>query len=134
MTNASVMRMTAIHIQTERKQQNRSARCDEKHRCRDRTRRFRGLICPVSVACAPTGAAQDEKRLSSAPIKALLASNGTPLGGPRKIYPGIRPAVQPKEGLINGGGCAEITVWPSLRRLSRAKAANLMLSMPLLVR
>ena len=29
--NASVMRMTAIHVQTERKQQDRYARCDEKH-------------------------------------------------------------------------------------------------------
>jgi hypothetical protein len=40
------MRMTAIHAQTERKRQDRSARGAEKHRCRDRTRRFRGLIRP----------------------------------------------------------------------------------------
>ena len=78
--NASVMRMTAIHVQTERKQQDRYARCDEKHRCRDRTRRFRGLIPPVSVACVTAGAAQDEKRLSSGRILAILASEGTPLG------------------------------------------------------
>jgi hypothetical protein len=52
------MRMTAIHAQTERKRQDRSARCAEKHRCRDRTRRFRGLIRSVSAACATAGAAQ----------------------------------------------------------------------------
>jgi hypothetical protein len=38
------------------------------------------------------------------------------------------------ERLINGAGCTEIIVLPSLRRLSWAKAANLMLSVPLLGR
>ena len=72
--------MTAIQTQTERKRQDRSARCAEKHRCRDRTRQFRGLIRPVSAACATTGAAQGEKRLSSAWIQAIFTSNSMPLG------------------------------------------------------
>ena len=33
-SSAPVMRMTAIHAQTERQRQDRSARCAEKHRCR----------------------------------------------------------------------------------------------------
>jgi len=74
------MRMTAIHAQTERKRQDRSARCAEKYRCRDRTRQFRGLIRPISAACATAGAAQGEKRLSSAWIQAIFSSNSMPLG------------------------------------------------------
>lgn len=79
------MRLTAIHVQTEQKQQDRSARCDEKHRCRDGTRRVRGLVRPVSVACATADAAQDEKRLSSRRILAILASEGTSLGERRLL-------------------------------------------------
>ena len=54
---ASVMCMTAIHVQSERKQHDRSVRCAEKHRFRARTQWFRGVICTVSAACATAGAA-----------------------------------------------------------------------------
>ena len=74
------MRMTAIHAQTERRRQDRSARCAEKHRRRDRTRRLRGLIRPLSAACATAGVAQGEKRLSSGRIQAIFTPSGTPLG------------------------------------------------------
>jgi hypothetical protein len=59
------MRMTAIHAQTERKRQDRSVRCAEKHRRRARTRRLRGLIRPVPAACATEDTGWGEKCLSS---------------------------------------------------------------------
>ena len=64
--SASVMHhMTAIHIQTERKRQDRSARCAEKHRRRASTLRIHGPIRPAPEACTVADAAQDKKRLSS---------------------------------------------------------------------
>jgi hypothetical protein len=75
------MRMTAMHLQTERKRQDGSVRCAEKHRCRGRTRQFRGLIRPVSAACAFADAARDGKSLSSDRIQAILASEGIPTWG-----------------------------------------------------
>ena len=74
------MRMTAIHVQTERKRQDRSARCAEKHRRRDRTRRLRGLIRSVPAACATADAGRGEKRLSRGRIQAIFTSVGRPLG------------------------------------------------------
>lgn len=59
------MRMTAIHARTEQKRQDKSARRVEKHRCRDRTRRFPGLIRLAQAACAAAGAGLGEKHLSS---------------------------------------------------------------------
>ena len=79
-SSASVMRMTAIHAQTERKRQDRSARCAEKHRRRGRTRRLRGPICPAPQACAFADAAQGKKCLSSGRIQAIFALEGMPLG------------------------------------------------------
>ena len=73
------MCMTAIHAQTERKRQDRSARCAEKHRFRARTQRFRGLIRPVSAACATACVPRGKKRLSSGRIQAILATKVTPL-------------------------------------------------------
>ena len=60
-TNATAMRMTAIHAQTERKRQDRSARCAEKHRPWARKQRLRGLIRPVPAACATAHGAQSER-------------------------------------------------------------------------
>nr|BAH90383.1 hypothetical protein [uncultured bacterium] len=74
------MRMTAIHARTERKRQDRSARCAEKRSCRARTRRFRGLIRTVPAPYTTAGANRDKKRLSSGRIQAIFASDGTPLG------------------------------------------------------
>ena len=74
------MRLTAVHAQTERKRQDRSARCAEKHRRRARKQRLRGLIRPVSAACATAGAAQGGKRLSSGRFWPIFMSDGTPLG------------------------------------------------------
>ena len=62
--SASVMHMTAIHAQTERKRQDRSARCAEKHHRRARTRRLRGLIRSVPAAGPAAGPTQDGKCLS----------------------------------------------------------------------
>jgi hypothetical protein len=74
------MRMTAIQVQTERKRQDRSARCAEKRRCRARTRRLRGLIRPVPAACATADNAQGEKCLSSGQNQVILTSDSMPLG------------------------------------------------------
>ena len=60
--------------------QDRSARCAEKHRRRARKQRLRGLIHPVSAACATAGAAQGGKRLSSGRFLPIFMSDGTPLG------------------------------------------------------
>ena len=79
------MRMTAIHAQTERKRQERSARRAEKHRRRSRTVPRRGLIRPVFAACATTADAQGEKRLSGGRIQAIFTSDGTTLGECRRI-------------------------------------------------
>ena len=78
--SATVMRVTAIQAKNEGKRQDRSARYTEKQRRRDRTQRFRGLIRPVSAACATAGAAKGKKRLSRGRIQAIFTSVGTPLG------------------------------------------------------
>ncbi len=75
------MRMTAIHVQTERKRQDGSVRRAEKHRRRSRTVPLRGLIRPVFAACAASDAAQGAKRLSGGRIQATLASEGTATWG-----------------------------------------------------
>jgi len=49
--SACAMRMTGIEAQTERKRQDRSARCAENHHHRSTTRRLRGLIHPAPEAC-----------------------------------------------------------------------------------
>lgn len=72
--------MTAIHAQTERKRQDRSARFAEKHRCWARAWQVRGPSRPVPAACATEGAARGEKCLSSRQTQAILASAGRPLG------------------------------------------------------
>jgi hypothetical protein len=79
------MRVTAIQAKNEGKRQDRSARYTEKQRRRDRTHRFRGLIRPVSAACATAGAAKGKKRLSSGRIQAIFTSVGTPVGECRFI-------------------------------------------------
>jgi hypothetical protein len=74
------MRMTAIRAQTERKRQDRSARCAEKHRRRARTRRLRGLIRPVPAPRPVAGDTQGGKYLYSDWIQAIFTSAATPLG------------------------------------------------------
>jgi hypothetical protein len=74
------MRMTATHAQTEQKRQDRSVRCAEKRRRRDRTRRPRGLIRSVSAACATADAGRGGKCLSRDRIQAFFTSVGMPLG------------------------------------------------------
>lgn len=84
------MRLTAVHAQTERKRQERSARCAEKHHLRARTRRLTRLIRPVSAACATAGTAQGGKRLSGGRIQAIFASDSRPLGECRLILKTIK--------------------------------------------
>ena len=78
--STSVMRVIAIHAQTERKRQEKSVRRAEKHRLRAKTRRFCRLIRPVPAAHATAGAARGAKCLSSARNPAILASDRGPLG------------------------------------------------------
>ena len=78
--SANAMRMTAIHAQTERKRQDRSVRCAEKHRRRAKTRRLRCLIRPVSAACATEDTGWGEKCLSSGQNQTLFTSASMPLG------------------------------------------------------
>ena len=74
------MRMTAIHAQTERKRQDRSARRAEKRRRPDTTRRLRRPIRPDPAVCVTAGAARGGKSLSSGRIQAIFTSDGMPLG------------------------------------------------------
>src|SRR3546814_5368233 len=79
-SNASVMRMTTIHAQAERKRQDRSVCRAEKRLCRARMLRVQGLIHPTSAVCATTDTARGEKRLPSEQNQAILKSSGGPLG------------------------------------------------------
>jgi hypothetical protein len=64
------MRVTAIHDQSERKRQDKSASHAENHRNRAKTQRLRGLIRPVPAFCATADAGRGEKCLSSGQIQA----------------------------------------------------------------
>jgi hypothetical protein len=77
---ASVMCMTAIHVQTERRRQDRSARRAGKHHRRARTRRLRGLARPVPGVCTTEDADRGEKRLSGRADLGNFHVTGTPLG------------------------------------------------------
>lgn len=109
------MRMTAIDAQTERKRRDRSARCAENPRCRDRTRRFRGLIRPVSTACATAGAPQGEKRLSRGWFQAIFTSKGMPLGecrfqwGTLRMFRFLAGAILALASGITGANAATVT-------------------------
>jgi hypothetical protein len=76
----TTMRMTAIQAQAERKWQDKSVRCAEKHRRRARPRWLRLLIHPVPAPRPAAEAAQGGKCLSSASIQAIFTSAATPLG------------------------------------------------------
>jgi hypothetical protein len=78
--SATVMRMTVIQAETERKRQDRSARCAEKHRPWARMLRVYGPFRPTSGVCATTDAARGGKRLISWRSEAILTSDGRPLG------------------------------------------------------
>lgn len=56
--SATAIRMTTLRTQAGRKRRDRSAYCAEKHRRRDRTRRFCGLIRPAQEASAIADAGQ----------------------------------------------------------------------------
>ena len=75
-----VMRMTAIHAQTERKRQDRSAHSAEKHRRRAKTPQGRCLIRLVPGVCATSDAGWGEKCLSSGQNQATFTSGTMPLG------------------------------------------------------
>lgn len=74
------MRMTAIHTQTERKRQDRSVRCAEKHRRRTGMLRPLGPIRATLGVCQTTEAARGGKRLIRWRSQAILTSEGRPLG------------------------------------------------------
>ena len=76
----TVMHMAAIHVRSDLKRQERSARCAEEHRRRPRTWQFRGLFRPVPAARPTAGAAQGGKSLSSGRFQLIFRSAGTPLG------------------------------------------------------
>jgi len=78
--SATAMRMTAILAQTERKQQDRSVRCAEKHRRRAGMMRTPGLIRPNPSVCPTADAARDEKRLLNWQNQAILPLDSMPLG------------------------------------------------------
>ena len=68
------MRVTAFHAQTERKRQDRSARCAEKHHRRARPRWLQRRICPVPRACAPADTARGQKLLASEQTQASTST------------------------------------------------------------
>ena len=74
------MRVTAIQAKTERKRQDKSARCAEKHRRRAGMLRVYGPIRPTSGVCATTDPARGGKRLTSWRSQAIFTSEGRPLG------------------------------------------------------
>ena len=74
------MRVTAIQTRTERKRQDRSVRCAEKHLWRAKKPRVHGLNRPVPAACATADATRGEKNLSSTQIQAMLTSVSSLLG------------------------------------------------------
>ena len=61
--SATAMRVTAVHAQTERKRQDKSARRAEKHRRRAGMLRVYGPIHPTSGVCATTDAVRGGKTL-----------------------------------------------------------------------
>jgi hypothetical protein len=77
------MRVTAIQAKTERKRQDKSARCAEKRRRRAGMLRVWGPIRTTSGVCATTDAAWGAKRLINWRNQAILTSNGRPLGESR---------------------------------------------------
>jgi len=64
-SSATAMHMTAIHVQTKQKLQDRSAHCAEKHRRRAGMLRVYGPIRPTLGVCATTDADRGGKRLIS---------------------------------------------------------------------
>lgn len=74
------MRVTAIQAKTERKWQDRSVRCAEKHRRRARTKWLGRLIRSAPAARPTAEAVQGGKCLSSPSIQASITSDATPLG------------------------------------------------------
>ena len=87
--SASVVRMTAIHAQPERKWQDRSARCAEKHRLRGEAQRFRGLIRPAPAPCKTSGSTRGKKRLPSGRIHVTLVVKDSPHRG-CQFYLGLK--------------------------------------------
>lgn len=74
------MRMTAIHVQTERKRQVGSVRRAETYRPWAREQRLRGLIRPVPAAWVTTDTTQGEKCLFNWQNQMNLTADGRPLG------------------------------------------------------
>jgi glutathione S-transferase len=79
------MRVTAIQAKTERKRQDKSARCAEKLRCRAGMTRVRGLIRPTPGVWATADTARSERRLINWQDQAILLADGSPLGECRMI-------------------------------------------------
>jgi hypothetical protein len=65
------------HAKTERKRQDRSERCAEKHSHRARAPRLAGLIHPVPASCAAADAGGGRKTLPNRQIQAIFKSVGT---------------------------------------------------------
>lgn len=82
----SVMRVTAITTQTQRKRQDRFVRHAEERRCRARMTRGRGLICPTSNAPATVDDARGKRHLFDWQNKAILPSSSRPFGEFRYNY------------------------------------------------
>jgi hypothetical protein len=85
-SSATVMRVTALRTQTERRRQDRSARRAEKRRRRARLLPVRGLIRPTSGVCTTAHAGRGEKRLLNSRNWVTLSSNVMPLGECRATW------------------------------------------------
>ena len=79
------MRVTAIRVETERKRQDKSARCAEKRRRWAGMLRVLGAIRPTSDVRATTDAARGGKRLIRWRSQAIFTIKGRLLGECRFI-------------------------------------------------
>jgi hypothetical protein len=77
------MRITAIYALTERKRQDMYVRCAEKRRCWAGMMQVHRMIRPAQGVYATAEAGVSEKSLSSGQSKAILTSDGRPLGESR---------------------------------------------------
>ena len=79
-SSATVMCVTAILTETERKRPDGSVHRAEERRCLAKMMRVCGPTCPHSSVQTHASPAQDAKHLISKRIQVILASSGMPLG------------------------------------------------------
>ena len=133
-SSASVMRMTAIHAQTERIRQDRSARRAEKHHRQARSWRLRALIPTVPAARPATETAQGGKMLVQRPDSGDLHVSCNATWGMSvdlaNRHPVLRPATAQAQspgpdastlyGRAGSGEDVGIAAWHSVTALGRS--------------